>query len=65
MTKINRRGLLAGAAAPLVVSPGVAFGSAANSAVSFGVLGTGGRGRYVGALMVKDARLAATAVSVR
>jgi len=45
----------------LIVKPATAFGSQANSAVSFGVIGTGGRGQYVGELMTRspNARLAA------
>lgn len=48
-------------AAPLVVSAKTAFGSQANSAVRFGVIGTGGRGQYVGELMTRSphARIAA------
>ncbi|HTQ53980.1 MAG TPA: Gfo/Idh/MocA family oxidoreductase [Bryobacteraceae bacterium] len=62
MTPITRREALAGAAANLMIlRPGIAFGSQANSAVSFGIIGTGGRGRYVGGHMARDprARLAA------
>jgi len=63
MTSLTRRNILTGvaAAAPLIVKPQTAFSYAANSAVSFGIIGTGGRGRYVGALMAKDpdARLVA------
>jgi myo-inositol 2-dehydrogenase/D-chiro-inositol 1-dehydrogenase len=61
MSKISRREALAGSALPLLVKPQTAFGSQANSAVSFGIIGTGGRGRYVGTFMAKDAnaRLAA------
>lgn len=46
---------------PLLVSSATAFGYQANSAVGFGIIGTGGRGRYVGTLMAKNpnARLAA------
>jgi len=59
MHKLNRREALA--ANLLIVPPGTAFGSSANSAVSFGIIGTGNRGRLVGALMTQDprARLAA------
>ncbi|MBI4876729.1 MAG: Gfo/Idh/MocA family oxidoreductase [Acidobacteria bacterium] len=59
MDQLSRRKVMA--AAPLVVSAKTAFGSQANSAVGFGVIGTGGRGRYVGTLMAQDsnARLAA------
>lgn len=47
--------MLTGAAAgPLLVKPATAFGAQANSAVGFGIIGTGGRGRYVGGLMAKD-----------
>ena len=42
MTKITRRGARAIAAANLaVVKPGVVSGAQANSAVSFGIIGTG------------------------
>jgi predicted dehydrogenase len=57
MTSPTRRTVLSAAAtagAPLIVKPHIAFGAAANSAVSFGIIGTGGRGRYVGDLMAKD-----------
>lgn len=60
--KITRRGALTGAGAGLlIVKPKTAFSAQANSAVSFGVIGTGGRGRYVGDFMVKTpgTRLAA------
>src|SRR4051812_32745703 len=63
MARFSRRELLAGAAAAnaLIVRPETAFGSQANSSVSFGIIGTGGRGRYVGSHMARDprARLAA------
>src|SRR4051812_31177003 len=61
MNQFTRRGLIAGAAGPLLMKPKTAFGSEANSAVAIGVIGTGGRGRYVGSFMAKDsnARLAA------
>ncbi|MFN7923076.1 MAG: Gfo/Idh/MocA family oxidoreductase [Bryobacteraceae bacterium] len=47
--------------APLLLSSAAAFGYPANSAVRFGIIGTGGRGQYVGTLMAKDpnARLVA------
>jgi myo-inositol 2-dehydrogenase/D-chiro-inositol 1-dehydrogenase len=56
MDGINRRSALAGAAGVLLVKPETAFGSQANSAVTFGIIGTGGRGRYVGAHMARDPR---------
>ena len=63
MTKLTRRQALAGAAANLMIlKPGIAFGSQANSAVSFGIIGTGGRGRYVGGHMARDPRARLTAI---
>lgn len=63
MAKLSRREALAGAAAPLMIlNPGTAFGSQANSAVSFGIIGTGGRGRYVGGHMARDPRTRLTAI---
>jgi predicted dehydrogenase len=60
MTKLTRRDALA---APLMmVTPGAAFGSQANSAVSFGIIGTGGRGRYVGTHMARDPRARLSAI---
>jgi myo-inositol 2-dehydrogenase / D-chiro-inositol 1-dehydrogenase len=66
MARFTRRQALAGTAASaaanlMIVSPETAFGSQANSAVAFGIIGTGGRGRYVGSHMSRDsqARLAA------
>jgi myo-inositol 2-dehydrogenase/D-chiro-inositol 1-dehydrogenase len=40
----------------LLVKPGTAFGFQANSAVSFGIIGTGGRGSYAGTHMAHDPR---------
>ena len=63
MAKLTRRQALAGAAANLMIlKPGIAFGSQANSAVSFGIVGTGGRGRYVGGHMARDPRARLTAI---
>ncbi len=63
MNSISRREALAGAAANLlIVTPQVAFGSQANSAVALGIIGTGGRGRYVGTIFVKDPRTRLTAI---
>ena len=57
---MNRREFLqAGSAATsglLLLKSSTAFGYQANSAVSFGIIGTGGRGRFVGGLMAKDPR---------
>ena len=61
--EISRRSLVScvASAGPLLVSSSTAFAFQANSAVGFGIIGTGGRGRYVGGLMANDsnARLAA------
>jgi predicted dehydrogenase len=63
MANLTRRHALAGVAANLlIVKPGVAFGSQANSAVSFGIIGTGGRGSYVGTHMAHDPRTRLTAI---
>jgi len=63
VSQFTRRQALMGAAANLMIlKPGIAFGSQANSAVSFGIIGTGGRGRYVGAHMARDPRARLTAV---
>jgi predicted dehydrogenase len=45
--------------APLIVSSATAFAYQANSALRFGIIGTGGRGQYVGSLMAKSARVSA------
>ncbi|MDZ4802287.1 MAG: Gfo/Idh/MocA family oxidoreductase [Bryobacteraceae bacterium] len=62
MSDITRRAAAAGTAANLLIlNSQTAFGSQANSAVSFGIIGTGGRGTLVGTLMAKNpgTRLAA------
>ena len=62
MEPISRRQAIAGVASGiLIVAPDTAFGSQANSAVSYGVIGTGGRGVYVGTHManVKGTKIAA------
>jgi myo-inositol 2-dehydrogenase / D-chiro-inositol 1-dehydrogenase len=58
MNDFTRRNALGGL---LIVSPTTAFGTQANSAVPFGIIGTGGRGTYVGTHMTNDpnARLVA------
>ena len=61
MNTLSRRGLMGAAGTFMIVKPETAFGSQANSKVAFGIIGTGGRGTYVGGHMAKDAnaRLAA------
>ena len=56
MKAISRRSALTGIAAA------TAFGSKANSAVNFGIIGTGERGRVVGSMMARDARARLTAI---
>ena len=43
MSRISRREALIGSAGPLLLKPQTAFGSQANSAVAFGVIGAGGQ----------------------
>lgn len=63
MSKLTRRDALAAAAVNLLmVKSETAFGSPANSAVSFGIIGAGGRGRYVGSHMARDPRSRLAAV---
>jgi myo-inositol 2-dehydrogenase/D-chiro-inositol 1-dehydrogenase len=62
MKVLSRRQALAGVASGImIVKPETAFGYQANAAVSFGIIGTGGRGVYVGTHManVSGVRLAA------
>lgn len=55
--KISRR-----TAVPLIVTPATAFSYQANSQVTFGIIGTGGRGQYVGTLMTEDKNARITAI---
>ncbi len=52
MSDLTRRNALGGL---MIVSPATAFGTQANSKVGFGIIGTGGRGTYVGTHMTNDA----------
>jgi predicted dehydrogenase len=65
-SKSNRRefvaGGTAGAAGLLVLSPGSALGAQANSAISLGLIGCGGRGMYVSGLFAKNEFVKVTAV---
>ena len=61
MPKITRRAALAGGGLLLSRSK-TAFGSQANSQVALGIIGTGGRGRYVGTLFAKDPRVRVAAL---
>ena len=59
MSDITRRNALGGL---LIVAPKTAFGSQANSKVPFGIIGTGGRGVYVGTHMANDPNAQLTAI---
>jgi myo-inositol 2-dehydrogenase / D-chiro-inositol 1-dehydrogenase len=63
MAKLTRRDALMGATAGItIVKPQTAFTYQANSAVAFGIIGTGGRGRYDGTHMVNDGRTRLAAI---
>jgi predicted dehydrogenase len=63
MAKFSRRDALLGATAGItIVKPQTAFTYQANSAVAFGIIGTGGRGRYDGTHMVNDGRTRLVAI---
>ncbi len=63
MDDLTRRAAVASVAANLmIIRPETAFGSQANSAVSLGIIGTGGRGRYVGDIFAKDRRTRLAAI---
>lgn len=63
MPEPTRRTALAGVAANLlIVDSRTALGSQANSAVTFGIIGTGGRGTLVGTLMAKAPNTRLTAI---
>lgn len=49
----------------LLLSPAAALAYQANSAVRFGIIGTGGRGQYVGSLMARDPNARITAICDR
>ncbi|MCC6858398.1 MAG: Gfo/Idh/MocA family oxidoreductase [Bryobacterales bacterium] len=53
--KTGRRAFLGSSAAALLVKPGIAFGSQANSAVEVGIVGAGGRGNWIGDFFVSQA----------
>lgn len=63
MAEITRRGALAGAAANfMILKPETVFGYQANSKATFGIIGTGGRGTYVGGHMTRDANAKLVAI---
>ena len=63
MQSICRREIVAGA--PLILGAATAFGSQANSAIRYGIIGTGGRGQYVGTLMSRHPNARITAICDR
>ena len=60
MDNLSRRSVIK--QAPLFLGANAAFGYQANSAVNFGIIGTGGRGQYVGTLMANDRNARLTAI---
>lgn len=63
MSAISRRDALARATGALtILKSSTAFGAEANSAVSFGIIGTGGRGTYVGTHMANNPHARLTAI---
>ena len=63
MSQISRRDALAKAAGGIsILKASTTFGAQANSAVSFGIIGTGGRGTYVGTHMAHDPNARLTAI---
>jgi hypothetical protein len=63
MDTISRRAIVKNA--PLVLGAKTALAYQANSAVRFGIIGTGGRGQYVGTLMTNDKNARITAICDR
>ena len=49
----------------MLLPPETVFGAEANSAVSFGIIGTGARGQYVGGHMARDGRTRVAAIDDR
>lgn len=63
MQNRSRREFLTQAAAgSLVIAPGLARGSQANSALTLGLIGCGGRGMYVSGIFAKNENLKVTAI---
>ena len=62
MPLLTRRHAMAGAANIMLVKSSTAFGSQANSAVTLGIIGLGGRGSYVGGHMTRVENVRLTAI---
>ena len=56
MRTITRREAVTAATGIMLLQPETVFGAEANSSVSFGIIGTGARGQYVGGHMARDGR---------
>ena len=66
MTHFNRRNFIKSTAALsslTIVSPGVAFGSKANSAIRMGIIGCGGRGTAVISSMARHTNIQIVAMA--
>jgi hypothetical protein len=59
---LSRRSLLASASAFAIVAPAAVRGSQANSRISVGLIGSGGRGSYDASIVHADPRAAITAL---
>ena len=57
MRTMTRREAVTAATGITLLRPETVFGAEANSTVSFGIIGTGARGQYVGGHMARDAAM--------
>ena len=62
MRNITRRDAVAGAAGIAFLQSSTVFGAQANSAIAFGIIGTGARGQYVGGHMARHGRARVAAI---
>jgi predicted dehydrogenase len=62
MRNITRRDAVTGAAGIAFLQTNTVFGAQANSAIAFGIVGTGARGQYVGGHMARDGRARVVAI---
>jgi hypothetical protein len=62
MHPITRREMVAGMAVGMAMKPKILFGTQANSSIGLGIIGTGERGKKVGAQMVRDGRARVVAI---
>jgi predicted dehydrogenase len=59
---MTRRGFAGAAGSAMLLEPAQVAGSQANSAISLGIIGCGGRGAYVGEIFARDDRVRFTAL---